>query len=656
MAQVSFPPSPAGASRRTPLSNLPNAVNSNFSTTMSGSIKRSRSGQRDTSNGQPPTKKQAIDAAGAHIRTPVRRSQPTTEPAKAAQQPKRASTRTRTATGNPPLFQELQPTREQKTTGTKTEQPERVTDDVLAWQKHFRRAFPGFVFFFENISPEVSARAQKQVVKLGATYEKFFSSNVTHLITNRLPNSDATTAIRMSRAGAGATRKAAGNTDILLKAKEYGMKIWTTEKLERVLNVLFDFSTTRSTLSATHTRDQPARAERATTQQNDLTHLLRNERLHGPTDRDPTVASKDLHYWKGPYIYIHDMLGANRPIILREYPKVQRREEGTWPQFRSVSGGKCPFIEESVHQEREKHRNVAAQKAKKAEATVDKAVAPADPKAEAKAEIKPRRKEASAIPARTATAPTTLEPPKAAVKEAATTKDRSPAKSRTSAGKNKRALTELDTAANARPAVTAETELIKKRSGRNENNIAFTATNETASAGVSQRSNVEPAASGMQPSNITSAIHSRMISSHQDQPGQRAGTSKEIQALHRRVAGNVLLNNNTSNAAAKRVPEFFAKPSDPEPKNTRKTRAAGPEMNAKTGVVETKKEKTVRLKPEPKPGYCENCREKFDDFEEHTFSRQHRRFAANSKNWSDLDTVICLLTRIPRAPSPREYH
>ncbi|KAI4179651.1 MAG: hypothetical protein LQ346_007151, partial [Caloplaca aetnensis] len=47
--------------------------------------------------------------------------------------------------------------------------------------------------------------------------------------------------------------------------------------------------------------------------------------------------------------------------------------------------------------------------------------------------------------------------------------------------------------------------------------------------------NGEPAASGMQPSNITSAIRSQMISSTAAQPGAKAGTSKEVHGLKRKV-------------------------------------------------------------------------------------------------------------------------
>ncbi|KAK4699237.1 regulatory subunit for Cdc7p protein kinase, partial [Phenoliferia sp. Uapishka_3] len=51
-----------------------------------------------------------------------------------------------------------------------------------------------------------------------------------------------------------------------------------------------------------------------------------------------------------------------------------------------------------------------------------------------------------------------------------------------------------------------------------------------------------------------------------------------------------------------------------------------------------------------KPGYCENCRLKYDDFKEHVLVRKHRKFARNPDNWIELDM---LLSRIDRPYASR---
>lgn len=52
----------------------------------------------------------------------------------------------------------------------------------------------------------------------------------------------------------------------------------------------------------------------------------------------------------------------------------------------------------------------------------------------------------------------------------------------------------------------------------------------------------------------------------------------------------------------------------------------------------------VRDEPK-KPGYCENCRIKYDDFKDHVVSSKHRRFALNPKHWVELDTLLKKIER-----------
>ena len=431
------------------------------------------------------------------------------------------------------------------------------------------------------------------------------------------------------------------------------MRTWTIEKLDRVPNVLPVYVANRPASTATHPRthpqDQSARTYHATAHQNDLSRLLRNERLHGPTDRDPTVAAKDLHFWKGPYIYVHDMFGTHRPIILREYPKVQRREDGAWPQFRSVSGGKCPFIEEYVHQQREKDRTGHGE-------NVEQARHGESARVNATAEARALRKEARTV------APTGAEQRhKQLARDSAAPKERSPARGRTYIGRSKKILAEVNAARDHRinsqvasgpskraapppPPATATAAAAAAPSPSPpgiENAIAFTATNESASSRAVQRYNVEPAASGVQPSNITSAIRSQMVSSYQDQPGQRAGTSKEIHALQRKVAGNVLLGGGRASkpaTMARRSTDLLSKAPASRATPSRKRAADGRgvlvKLEEEAGHQRQPEEvrATRKTLTEPKPGYCENCREKFDDFEE--VCVPHARYLEKKKrNW-----------------------
>ncbi|KAJ1674287.1 Cdc7p-Dbf4p kinase complex regulatory subunit [Spiromyces aspiralis] len=52
-----------------------------------------------------------------------------------------------------------------------------------------------------------------------------------------------------------------------------------------------------------------------------------------------------------------------------------------------------------------------------------------------------------------------------------------------------------------------------------------------------------------------------------------------------------------------------------------------------------------------RPGYCENCREKYDDMREHIASTSHRKFATNDQNWVELDTLLAQVQRPLPIPS-----
>jgi regulatory subunit for Cdc7p protein kinase len=65
----------------------------------------------------------------------------------------------------------------------------------------------------------------------------------------------------------------------------------------------------------------------------------------------------------------------------------------------------------------------------------------------------------------------------------------------------------------------------------------------------------------------------------------------------------------------------------------------------RTGLRKAPVPKKKERRRDPKPGYCENCRDKFDDFEEHIMTRKHRKFATNKANWADLDALLEELQR-----------
>ena len=133
--------------------------------------------------------------------------------------------------------------------------------------------------------------------------------------------------------------------DVLVRGHQMGLKIWTTDKLQKMLTTLFD-----DKMGHEHTTNN-------TRLGNDLVQVLKNEKLAAAAEKQSSGIPKEFIAFKGPFLYVHDMDEKFRPTMMREYAKVARRTDGDWPQFRSVSAGKCPFVEDlAMKRELEKER------------------------------------------------------------------------------------------------------------------------------------------------------------------------------------------------------------------------------------------------------------------------------------------------------------
>ncbi|TAQ84921.1 hypothetical protein B7494_g6738 [Chlorociboria aeruginascens] len=670
-ASISLSPLPPSfttmSNRRIPLSSNSNAVNSPLrGAYQAAASKQKRSyatTQREDAYGQPPPKKQMLENYQA-LRTPPR--QQTTQTSAEG----RVFTK-KSNSSQPSAFERkcaaVRDRPPQQVLVKAEKAPEENADSIRQWQKHYKKIFPKFVFYFEGISEDVRSKLTKQVVFLGAREEKFFSNAVTHVVTTRAipPGSESSpteTAVASSTTsgsqsqqpqtinpslldrlsgsaltqselfGSKTKRQQGRNADVLHRARELGMKIWALEKLQRMMNVMFDTDAefqahghntrSNSVVPGTSTRNS---------READLSQLLRNERINGPSDRDPTVATKEMNIFKGPFIYIHDIDDRQRPIMVREYAKVAHKEEGDWPQFRSVTNGKCPFVEEVDHKremekEKELLRLQMQQEKEKAAAAV------------------PRTRSAVAVEA----SKMQMQPPKSL--------------------NGQRPLKEIDDGSN-RNAPVAPREAAVIHGTRNPRMNVGSSSRGAQNAFVSRAASGrlfggEPVASGVQPSNITSAIRSQMISSTAAQPGAKAGTSKEIHGLQRKV-----LEKNSGGpasygglASSYRMTDITAAREEMASRNTkRKTEKLHlieedsnvSEMEETARMVEAaRKAKAVQKrkleKRDPKPGYCENCQDKFEDFEDHIQSRKHRKFAEKPGNWKELDALLGQLVRPSR--------
>ncbi|KAF2277144.1 uncharacterized protein EI97DRAFT_375673 [Westerdykella ornata] len=580
--------------RRVPLATLQNAANSPLRAPAAGT-KRQRSHaseQRDLPYGQPPPKKQVVEVDDAEAR--------------------RYGLPRRSGATPTTLQKKLEAARDTKALSKHTRTLSENLETIRQWQRHYRKMFPSFVFYFESIPDEVKGKVLRQVLALGAREVKFFSREATHVITTRPipPELDTSSSsntkgtinpaqLENKRSVFDTALQKTSNVDILHKAREMGMKIWSAEKLQRMLDTMFNTNTGEQPPDYT-TRN--AVSQSRSTRQTDLGKLLQNERLNGPLDRDYSVATQDVIQLRGYYIYVHDMDEVTRPVMVREYPKVSKKEDGKWPQFRVSGAGKCPFVLDLNHLRRQQELDQVE-------------------KARTLRTVAPRTRAAAALEEKRALCENNN-------------------LARPVGGRNQAPVED-----HAKP-LDPPKMVAAKRTNTDSMPPLFGSAQANIRA-IPRLVGGEPVASGIQPSNVTSAIQSQMISSTAAAPGARAGNSREVNQLKRKILekgnGSTVLESLRASVSVDVVPQRAAK------------RKAQDALGYTREVMPTIEEKQARkiaiarrrkaAEKELKPGYCENCREKFDDFDEHIVSRKHRKFAQTADNWLELDQLLAQLAR-----------
>lgn len=396
----------------------------------------------------------------------------------------------------------------------------------------------------------------------------------------------------------------AGNADILSKADQMGMKIWQLEKLQRIMNTMSNIPSESQVQAGTMGRAKGANAAAQGDRAADLSRMLRDERLHGPSDRDASIALAELIPFKGHYLYIRDVDERSKPIMVRDYPRPAQGEDGDWPQFHSVSVGKCPFIPDMDAATR---RELQREKAREDEI-----------RARAKVEAQPATRTRAATVRQDAEVESARRVPQRPALEEI--------KDRANASAPAVVKMPIQSFCPPPPVAAAKTGSPSK------------AVRDAAQPGPKLFGG-EPAASGMQPSNITSAIQSQMISSTAAQPGAKAGTSKEVHGLKRKVleknsapALNQIQTRQRSldpvgNGRAERTipPYRWTRKQTQQPMFHIDEESTQSEEDEDVWLVQQQQEKKALKKAlekkDPKPGYCENCREKYDDFDDVSFPK-----------------------------------
>lgn len=170
------------SSRRVPLSSNPNAANSPYRSMAAAASKQKRSHatiQREESYGQPPpAKKQMLDTHQT-LRTPPH--QESTQSSAEGRVFTRKSNSSQQSVFERKLVaaRERERERQSQQTVTKAERTsEENLESIRAWQKHMKRSFPKFVFYFESGPEDSRQKCTKQVIALGAVSLMVLNSNL----------------------------------------------------------------------------------------------------------------------------------------------------------------------------------------------------------------------------------------------------------------------------------------------------------------------------------------------------------------------------------------------------------------------------------------------------------------------------------------------
>lgn len=155
------------SARRVPLADVPNAANSPYRLIPASISKRSRFEvdiyEDSADEQQHPSKKQACDNAQSQFRTP---------PKKLLQRSEGRIFNKKSTNSQPTAFERKLHAARDKQLQQKTEHHEKASTDSLdiirQWQKHYRRVFPHYVFYFESMPDDVRTKCSRHVKTLGA--------------------------------------------------------------------------------------------------------------------------------------------------------------------------------------------------------------------------------------------------------------------------------------------------------------------------------------------------------------------------------------------------------------------------------------------------------------------------------------------------------
>ncbi|GAA5836727.1 hypothetical protein JCM11251_002709 [Rhodosporidiobolus azoricus] len=487
---------------------------------------------------------------------------------------------------------------------------EKLAQESAQWRAKYKKAFPSFTFYFDAIDETIKAQLSLQVRKLGASVDNFFSKKVTHVVTTRsVPtavNKENVDSPRDGRNG-GTVDSAAGKTK---KQNVRSPKLYSLMNGQKLRPSMTGDIDKNPFIDSQDILSKALDFGLKIWQCDKLQLILQRINAHSP--------NKDAALSRNPSL----------PSLLRDEQLYGTRERDPFVPRENMhyfrSDKQYFLVEDSTGE----HRPVVV-----------------------KEYDRPRKHEDpqwpvlwGGIEGRTGfyhyegeiTYERKRRPPPAP--KAAPQPTAEAAKQRPLTAPNLRRAISLQNVARGAAAAQAH---------HHHAHDSY-----LAASGNSQiiTSNIQSATS-------TAGLRSGAAQASRFAAGQGPFVDKRLAVLSNRtvsVAGGALLGSGSSTATSAGPATGGRVAALKRQGKLQRSLSVDAGLSGRRSLVAGSSAAPVREEPK-KPGYCENCRLKYDDFKDHVVSSKHRRFALKVENWAELDELLGKITR-PLLPTTVNLH
>ncbi|KAG7664905.1 DBF4 [[Candida] subhashii] len=456
-----------------------------------------------------------------------------------------------------------------------------VGEEFLKWQQTWRKIISESAVYFEGI--QECNRKQMSDYRRASTLLKSVGCEIAPFYDNNVT-------IIVSRRPYDSNKTYPSN-DIFSNVANFKIKVWNYDKVFRFLeNLGINISTgideyainTQNILPASLTTDSTNNKK----SKDNLHNLLKDEKIFGSTDRDPNAKRDDLHYFGKNYLYVYDLSQKVRPIAIREW------NDDSYTTLNMTLDGRCPFVSDpsDVNSERQRLRRKRKFEASQEYRSLLK---------KATYNIMNNIKNGGVSMTVSGFSGTSTSTDKAHEEDHNATVIQNSSSSKKLETKEDEEEQDDSTGGEIIPEViTSQSRFIQPHIPRLIRNSSCFQSNTKpfdifAASGYNGASNAVPFS-------LDSNLNSNAAGGNGLGPMVSQVPSINLNNLKRRI---IMKKRKTS-------------PSEKQQKDNQR------ELN---------------------PGYCENCRVKYDCFDDHILSNRHRNFACDDDNFKDIDELIATL-------------